>query len=153
MSADARAAGLGLELGAAPGAVANYQPAVRAGDLLFLSGHLPLQDGAPVRGRLGDDLTIEQGYEAARLAAVQLLASLRAALGSLDGVEQIVKLLCVVNSTADFVDQPQVANGASDLLVEVFGEAGRHARSAIGGNSLPLGAAVEIELIARVREA
>ena len=147
--AETKIAELGLDMStSAP--LANYVPAVRTGNLVYLSGHGPVVDGSLVRGKLGADLDIEAGYAAARAVMVQLLASLRAELGTLDSVSRIVKLLCMVNCTPAFGDQPAVANGASDLLVEVFGEAGRHARSAVGMQSLPIGMAVEIEMIVEV---
>jgi enamine deaminase RidA (YjgF/YER057c/UK114 family) len=150
MSAELRAAELGLDLSTATEPGANYLSAVRVGDLLFLAGHGPRRaDGSYVTGKVGIDVTVEEGYEAARLTAIRLLATMRAELGSLDRVTRIVKLLCMVNCPPDFTEQPRVANGASDLLVEVFGEAGRHARSAVGMGSLPLGVAVEIELVAQ----
>ena len=148
--AEAKARELGLDLTANP-PVANYVPAVRTGDLVFLSGHGPFQDGKLIRGKLGADMDVDAGYAAARAVMVQLLASLRAELGSLDRVARIVKLLCMVNCTPDFGDHPSVANGASDLLVEIFGDAGRHARSAVGMQSLPLGMSVEIEMIVAVQ--
>lgn len=148
-NAEAKIAELGLDLTTNP-PMANYVPAVRSGKLVFLSGHGPFQDGKLIRGKLGADLDVEAGQAAARAVVVQLLASLRAELGSLDAVARIVKLLCMVNCTPDFGDHPAVANGASDLLVEIFGEAGRHARSAVGMQSLPAGMAVEIELIVEV---
>ena len=147
--AEAKIAELGLDMStSAP--LANYVPAVRTGNLVYLSGHGPVVDGSLIRGKLGADLDIEAGYAAARAVMVQLLASLRAELGTLDSVSRVVKLLCMVNCTPEFGDQPAVANGASDLLVEVFGEAGRHARSAVGMQSLPIGMAVEIEMIVEV---
>lgn len=148
-SAEAKIAELGLDLSTSP-PQANYVPAVRTGNLVFLSGHGPVENGALIRGRLGDDLDVERGREAARAVAIQLLGSLKAEIGDLDRVARIVKLLCLVNSTPDFKQHPQVANGASDLLVEIFGEAGRHARSAIGVPSLPVGMAVEIEMVVAV---
>lgn len=151
MSAELKAAELGLDLSAPTQPAANYVSAVRAGDLLFLAGHGPRKaDGSYVIGKVGVDVTVEEGYDAARLTAIRLLATLKAELGSLDRVQRIVKLLCMVNCPPDFEEQPRVANGASDLLVEVFGEAGRHARSAVGMGSLPLGVTVEIELIAQL---
>ena len=145
----AKIAELGLDMStSAP--LANYVPAVRTGNLVYLSGHGPVVDGSLIRGKLGADLDIEAGYAAARAVMVQLLASLRAELGTLDSVSRVVKLLCMVNCTPEFGDQPAVANGASDLLVEVFGDAGRHARSAVGMQSLPIGMAVEIEMIVEV---
>ena len=147
--AEAKIAELGLDMStSAP--LANYVPAVRTGNLVYLSGHGPVVDGSLIRGKLGADLDIDAGYAAARAVMVQLLASLRAELGTLDSVSRVVKLLCMVNCTPEFGDQPAVANGASDLLVEVFGEAGRHARSAVGMQSLPVGMAVEIEMIVEV---
>ncbi len=148
-NAEAKVAELGLELTTNP-PMANYVPAVRTGNLVFLSGHGPFQDGKLIRGKLGADLDVEAGREAARAVMVQLLASLRAELGSLDAVARVVKLLCMVNCTPEFGEHPAVANGASDLLVEVFGDAGRHARSAVGMQSLPAGMAVEIEMIVEV---
>ena len=151
MSAEARVRELGLEIPDPMAPVGSYVTAVRAGDLLFTSGAGPIrEDGTLVRGKVGVDLNVEQGSEAARLVALQLLGVLRAELGGLDLVERVVKLLCMVNCPPDFGDQPAVANGASDLLVEVFGESGRHARSAVGMGSLPMGIPVEIELIAAV---
>lgn len=153
MSFEAKAAELGLDLSAPGAPMANYVPAVRSGDLVFLSGHGPARpDGGFVTGKVGDGLSVEQGYDAARLTTINLLASLRAEIGSLDKVSRIVKLLCMVNCPPDFGQQPQVANGASDLLVELFGEAGRHARSAVGMASLPAGIAVEIEMIVQVTD-
>lgn len=132
--------------------MANYVPAVRSGNHVFVSGHGPRRDdGSFIAGKLGRDLSPEQGYEAARLTMLNCLASLAAAAGSLDNVTRIVKVLGMVNCTEDFGQQPQVINGGSDLLVELFGEAGRHARSAVGMQMLPNNIAVEIELIAEVR--
>ncbi len=151
MSAEERMKELGLDLSSAPSPVANYVPAVRTGNLVFLSGQGPRRpEGGMVCGKVGLDLSVEEGYEAAGLVAVGLLSSLRAELGSLDRVKRVVKLLGMVNSTPDFGDQPRVINGASDLLVDVFGERGRHARSAVGMGSLPMGIAVEIEMIVEV---
>ncbi len=147
--ADAKALEMKLDLTAGT-PVANYVPAVRTGNLVFLSGHGPFQDGQLIRGKLGADLDVDAGYQAARAVMVQLLASLRAEIGSLDRVSRVVKLLCMVNCTPDFDQHPGVANGASDLLVELFGETGRHARSAVGMQSLPLGMSVEIEMIVEI---
>jgi enamine deaminase RidA (YjgF/YER057c/UK114 family) len=142
---------LGMELPVAPTPAASYVGATRAGRLLFLSGHgSDMPGGRQYRGRVGSDLTVEQGYQAARACAINLLATLRAELGSLNRVVRIVKVLGFVNSSTDFSDQPQVINGCSDLLVEVFGEAGRHARSAIGTSTLPLNLPVEVEMIVEV---
>ena len=151
MGAEARVKALGLDLPTPPKPIANYVTAARSGNLLFLAGHGPLREGRPVvQGTVGRDLTVEQGREAARLTGLNLLASARAALGSLDRVRQVVKVLGMVRCPDDFVDHPKVINGFSDLMVEVFGDAGRHARSAIGIGSLPLGIPVEIEMILEV---
>ncbi|GAB4336605.1 MAG: RidA family protein [Dehalococcoidia bacterium] len=153
MSAETRINELGIRLPEPMRPAANYVPAVRTGNLLFLSGAGPIgEDGRPIRGKLGDTMSVDGGQAAARLVALQLLAVLRQELGSLDRVQRIVKLLCMVNATEDFGQQPQVANGASDLFVEVFGEAGRHARSAVGMASLPMGIPVEIEMIVEVAD-
>ncbi|PZS03564.1 MAG: hypothetical protein DLM69_02885 [Candidatus Chloroheliales bacterium] len=130
----------------------NFVPCVRAGNLLFVSGHGPRQpDGSFVSGKLGQDLEWQQGYEAARLVALDLLATMQGELGDLDKVKRIVKLLGMVNSAPDFTKQPLVINGASDLLVAVFGyERGSHARSAVGMAALPTNIAVEIEMIAEI---
>jgi len=131
--------------------VANYIPAVRTGNLIFLSGHGPLKEGGGlITGKVGTDLSPEQGYEAARQTTLALLTSLKAEIGDLDKVKRIVKLLGMVNCNADFTDQPKVINGASDLLVALFGDKGKHARSAVGMNALPMNMAVEIEMIVEV---
>ncbi len=149
-----RLAELGITLPDAPPPVASYVPFVRTGNLLYLAGLGPADrpDGTSPTGRLGQDLTVEEGYEAARLTGINLLARLRGAVGDLDRVKQIVKLLSMVNSTPEFRDQPAVANGCSDLLVEVFGDRGRHARSAVGMASLPNNIPVEIEMIVEIEE-
>lgn len=150
----ARLAELGLSLPEAAAPVAAYVPVVESGGLLHVSGQLPFVDGALVRGRLGEDVTLEQGQQAAQACALMILAQVRAYLGgSLDRVERIVKLGAFVSSTADFTDQPKVANGASELMVAALGEAGKHARSAVGVPVLPLGAAVEVDAIVAVRPA
>ena len=142
---------LGVTLPAPPKPVANYVPAVRVGDLLFLSGVLPSRDGQLiVTGKLGESLTVEQGMEAARVSVLNGLSIIRSQAGSLDRVKQIVKMVGYIASAPGFTDQPQVLNGASDLLVSVFGEAGRHARVAVGAAELPRQAPVEIELIVQV---
>ena len=140
---------IGITLPEPTAAVANTVIAVRTGNLLYLSGCGPLEgpDGKMPVGKLGSDMTVEQGYEAARSVGINQLSRLKAELGSLDKVNRVVKLLSMVNSTPDFTDQPAVANGCSDLMVEVFGESGRHARSAVGMASLPMGIPVEIEMI------
>ncbi len=149
---DRRLEELGLALPEAAAPVAAYVPAVLAGGLLHLSGQLPFRDGQVMTGRLGEGVSLEEGQEAARRCALMLLAQVRHALGGLDRVERVVKLGVFVNSTADFTDQPKVANGASELMQQVFGEAGRHARSAVGVPTLPLGVAVEIDAIFQVSD-
>jgi len=142
---------LGLELPPLQAPVANYVRTVRTGNLVFVAGHLPVKDGEIVyRGKVGRDLDVGAGYEAARLVMLNCLAALKEELGSLDRVRRVVKLLGMVNSAPDFTDQPKVINGASDLLVQLYGERGRHARSAVGMSALPLGASVEIEMIVEV---
>ncbi|MBK7723865.1 MAG: RidA family protein [Dehalococcoidia bacterium] len=142
---------LGIELATPRPPQANYVSAVRTGNLIFLSGTGPyLPDGGLVTGKVGGELTVEQGYAAARWAMLALLANLQAELGDLERVARVVKLLGMVNCTVDFTRQPEVINGASDLLVEVFGERGRHARSAVGMFALPRNIAVEIEMIVEV---
>ncbi len=149
---EARLAALGVTLPDAPAPAANYVPFVRSGDLLFVSGQISAGPDGLITGRLGETLSVEQGAEAARSCAISLLAQVKAACdGDLDRLEQVVKLTGFVNSTADFTDQPKVVNGASDFLVEVLGEAGKHSRSAVSAASLPLGVAVEIEGIFRIR--
>ncbi len=147
----ARLAELGLTLPEAAAPVAAYVPVVVAGGLAHVSGQLPFVAGKLVRGRLGEDVSLEEGYAAARACGLMLIAQLKAALGSLDRVERVVKLGGYVNSAADFTDQPKVVNGASELMVAVFGDAGKHARSAVGVLALPLGAAVEVDAIVAVR--
>ncbi len=152
MSYEAKLVELGLTLPPAPKPVATYIPAVRAGDLLFLSGTGPFKDGRiAFAGKLGRDLTVEQGYEAARLTLLNALAMVRQELGTLDRVVRIVRLTGHVASAEGFTQQPAVINGASDLLVQIFGEAGRHARLALGAAELPLNMCIEIELILQVR--
>ena len=145
MSISARLAELGIELPQAAAPVAAYVPVVVAGNLAHVSGQLPFVEGQLVTGRLGEDVSLEQGAAAARACGLMILAQLKAALGSLDRVERVVKLGAFVNSAATFTDQPKVANGASELMAEVFGDAGKHARSAVGVPVLPLGAAVEVD--------
>ena len=142
---------LGLQLPQAPKPVATYVPAVRAGDLLFLSGVLPMRNGElAFTGKLGRELTVPQGMDAAKIAVLNALAIAKQELGSLDRISRVVKVVGHVASAEGFTDQPQVLNGASDLLVSIFGEAGRHARVAIGAAELPRRAAVEIEVILAV---
>ncbi len=151
MSFDAKLKALHIELPMAPKPVANYVPVVRAGDLLFLSGVLPSRDGQLIlTGKLGQGITVEQGMEAAKVAALNALAIVRSEVGSLDKVKRIVKMVGHIASAPGFTDQPQVLNGASDLLVQIFGEAGKHARVAVGAAELPRQAPVEIELIVQV---
>jgi enamine deaminase RidA (YjgF/YER057c/UK114 family) len=151
MGSEARLRALGIELPSPPRPMASYVTAAQSGNLLFLSGHGPVRDGQILyRGKVGRDLTIEQGQEAARLTGLNLLATARAALGSLDRVRRVVKVLGLVQCDDDFTEHPKVINGFSDLMVEIFGDAGRHARSAVGMGSLPFGIAVEIEMILEV---
>lgn len=153
MSAEQRIAELGIDLNQPSPPIANYVSAVQVGNLLFVSGHGPRRAGSSemVTGKVGGDLTTEQGYEAARLVGIQLLASIKREIGSLDKVKRCVKALGMVNSAPDFGQQPAVINGFSDLMVEVFGDAGKHARSAVGMGSLPNQIAVEIELIVELK--
>lgn len=137
---------LGIELPEPSVPVANFVKWRQVGNLLFVAGH-----GTPVRGTLGKDLTIEEGYEAARLCGINILSTLKAATGDLSKIKQFVKVRGMVSSTDDFYDQPKVINGFSDLMVEVFGEKGKHARAAVGHNSLPSNIAVEIEVIVELK--
>jgi enamine deaminase RidA (YjgF/YER057c/UK114 family) len=146
-----RLAELGIELPPAPPAIAAYVPVRVVGRLAYVSGQVPLVDGVPLYpGKLGDTVTVEQGQEAARRCALQALSALRGTLGPLDLVTGIVQLSVFVASAAGFTDQPKVANGASELFVEIFGEAGRHSRIAVGVAELPLGVPVELALIAEL---
>ena len=152
MSYERKLTELRIELPPPPQPLATYVPAVRAGDLLFLSGVLPMRDGQlAFSGKLGRDLTVEQGMDAARLALLTALAIAKQELGTLDRITRVVKIVGYVASAEGFAQQPQVLNGASDLLVEIFGEPGRHARVAVGAAELPRGAPVEIEMIVQVR--
>ena len=141
---------LGLTLPEPAAPVASYVPAVECGGMLHISGQLPFENGALMTGRLGADRDLEYGQEAAEQCALMLVAQMKAALGELDRVARIVKLGVFVNSAAGFTDQPKVANGASDLMVSLFGDAGKHARSAVGVSVLPLGAAVEVDAIVEI---
>lgn len=142
---------LGIALPPAPAPVASYVPVRVAGGLAFVAGQIPLEAGEVLSaGRLGAEVTLEQGAEATRRCALQALSALRDALGSLDRVRHIVKVEVYVASAPGFVDQPKVANGASDALVEILGDAGRHARAAVGVAELPLGASVEVAIVAAV---
>jgi enamine deaminase RidA (YjgF/YER057c/UK114 family) len=150
-TAEDRLRAQGLEIPTQPRPLANYVGAVQVGNLVFLSGHGPTRDGELIyRGKLGADLDVETGYQAAQLVGLNLLSTLKATIGDLDRVKRIVKLLGMVNCEPDFGQQPEVINGCSDLLVLAFGEAGRHARSAVGMPALPRGISVEIELIVEV---
>ena len=151
MSISARLAELGIELPQAATPVAAYVPVVVTGNLAHVSGQLPFVDGRLVTGRLGEGVSLEQGQAAARACGLMILAQLQAALGSLDRVERVVKLGAFICSADTFPDQPMVANGASELMAEVFGEAGKHARSAVGVPVLPLGAAVEVDAIVALK--
>lgn len=141
---------LGITLPPVSVPAAAYVPFVRTGNLVFLSGHIARKDGKPWVGRMGQDMTTAQGAEAARAVAIDLMGTLKAAVGDLDKVRRIVKVMSLVNSTPDFTEQHLVTNGCSELLAQVFGDKGAHARSAFGVPTLPLGACVEIELIAEV---
>jgi enamine deaminase RidA (YjgF/YER057c/UK114 family) len=153
MGAEARLAELKLTLPPAPKPVATYHTAVRHGDLLYVSGHGPLRpDGTMHTGKLGADLNLEAGQAAARQTGLAILATVRGHLGTLDKVARLVKVLGMVNSTPEYADHPRVINGFSDLMVEVFGEHGRGARSAVGMGSLPGHIAVEIEAIFQVQD-
>lgn len=143
---------LGIDLPTPSKPVANYVKYVRTGNLIFLSGHGSCSfEGIP-RGKLGAELTIDQGYEAARQAGICLLATLKSAVGDLNNVKQVVRVFGLVSSTDTFYDQPKVMNGCSDLLVEVFGDRGKHVRAAVGTNTLPFNIPVEIEMVVEVKQ-
>ena len=153
MSAEARLKDMNIVLPKQATPMANYVSAVRTGNLLFLAGHGPVRqpDGSYMRGKLGKDLSVDQGYQVAREVGLNLLATVRTSLGSLDKVKRVVKVLGMVRSAEGFTEQPKVINGFSDLMVEVFGEAiGKHARSAVGMAELPVGIPVEIEMVLEV---
>lgn len=142
---------LGVTLPNAPAPAANYVPAVESRGLLYISGQLPVgAEGLSAKGRLGDGVSVEDGYAAAKLCAINILAQARAALGDLDRIARIVKLTGFVAATAEFTDHPKVINGASDFMAEALGEKGKHARAAVGVASLPLGAAVEVEAVIEI---
>jgi enamine deaminase RidA (YjgF/YER057c/UK114 family) len=148
MSIDARLEHLSLTLPPAPKPLASYIPAVQTGNLLIISGQVPIENGRIVNpGKLGAEITLEQGQQLARLCVLNGLAAAKAAIGSLDRISRVVRVGGYVASAAGFTQQPAVVNGASDLLVEIFGEAGRHARLAVGVSELPLGCAVEVEFM------
>ncbi|RMC36307.1 RidA family protein [Paracoccus alkanivorans] len=140
----------GISLPDAPAPAANYVPFVRSGNLIFVSGQISADENGLIKGKLGETMEVEAGAAAARRCGLALIAQLRAATGSLDKVRRVVKLTGFVNSTPDFTDQPKVINGCSDLMVEIFGDAGRHARAAVSAPALPLGVAVEIEAVFEV---
>ena len=146
---DARLAELGIDVPEAAAPVANYVGFVQTGNLVFVSGQVPLKDGAfQFQGKLGESMSLEDAQAAARLCAINVVAQVKAACGGdLDRVQRVVKLTGFVNSTGDFTDQPKVVNGASDLMVEVFGDKGRHSRAAVSAASLPAGVAVEVEAV------
>lgn len=147
-----RLADLGVTLPNAPAPAANYVPAVQVGDMVYVSGQISQNADGLITGKIGAELTTEQGADAARTCAISLLAQLRAACGGdLDRLVRVVKLTGFVNSTPDYADQPKVINGASDFLVEALGDAGRHARSAVSAGALPLNVAVEIEAIFQIK--
>jgi len=142
---------LGIELNSPPSPVANYIPVQQTGNLIYLSGQGPRdKSGNFITGKVGEDISAEEAYELAKNTAINLISVMKSYLGSLDRIEKIVKVLGMVNSTSDFIDHPKVINGCSDFFVEVFGEKGRHARSAVGMGSLPNNMAVEIEIIVEI---
>jgi enamine deaminase RidA (YjgF/YER057c/UK114 family) len=142
---------LGLKLPEAAAPVASYLPTVQHGGLLYVSGQLPFSEGTLITGRLGESMGVEEGQMAARQCALMLVAQIKKALGSLDRVDQFLKLNIFVNSAPEFSEQPKVANGASDLVEQIFGDAGRHARAAVGVSALPLAAPVEVDAVLAIR--
>lgn len=152
MTIEDKLAEMGVTIPDPKPALGSYVPAVQTGSLVFVSGNLPIQaDGSMLHsGKLGEDVSVEEGYAAAKQCAINCLSSAQGIVGDLNNVQQVVKLRVLVNSAPDFTDQPAVANGASDLLVELFGESGKHARAAVGVASLPLGASVEVELVLEI---
>ncbi|WP_301109883.1 RidA family protein [Sporosarcina sp.] len=153
MNIEEKLAALGIHLPPPSRPMANYEMSARVGNVLYSSGAGYMKDGKPaITGKLGDDVSMEQGYQAARGTALQLLSNLQDELGSLDKIKNFVKILGYVNSTDDFIRQPEVINGASDVIIEVFGDKGKHARSAIGVNTLPFDIPVEIELIVELED-
>ncbi|MFC1549365.1 RidA family protein [Nitrospirota bacterium] len=154
MTPEEKLASLGIELPQTPAPLGSYVPALTSGNLVFISGMLPLRDGKLVRtGKFGDSLTVEEGAELARLAAINALSALKAHIGELGDVRRCVRLCGYIASTSDFTAQPSVLNGASELMAEVFGDAGRHARAAVGVSVLPLDSPVEIEFVFEVERA
>eukprot|EP00127_Corallochytrium_limacisporum_P003992 Clim_evm41s156 gene=Clim_evmTU41s156 len=153
MSIEAKIEELGLKIPKPGPPKGNYVPCVRSGNLLFLAGHIPFnEDGSLITGKLGADMKTDEGYQIARTVTMGMVATLKQELGDLDKIKRIVKVTGMVNSTPDFVEQPQVLNGCSDLLGEIFGEKGVHCRVAAGFAALPLGVAVEIDMIAEFQE-
>ncbi len=154
MEIEKKLAQMGLELPPPSVPIANFVTAVRTGNILFVAGHVPrMPDGSFLNpGKLGRDVTVQQGYQSAQRAMLNCLSSIKASIGDLDKVKRVVKLLCMVNSAPDFGEQPRVANGASDLLVNLYGERGRHARSAVGMGALPFSNCIEIEMIVEVED-
>lgn len=152
MTIEDRLAEMGVTIPDPKPALGSYVPAVQTGNLVFVSGNLPIQaDGSMLHsGKLGEDVSVEEGYAAAKQCAINCLSAAKGIIGELNNVQQVVKLRVLVNSAPDFTDQPAVANGASDLLLELFGESGKHARAAVGVASLPLGASVEVELVLEI---
>jgi enamine deaminase RidA (YjgF/YER057c/UK114 family) len=152
MSAEQRVKDLALDLPSPPTSAGNYVPGVQTGNLLFLSGCVSRRaDGSAITGKLGADLGVEQGYEAARVAGIAMLSRIRQVVGSLDRVARIVKVLGMVNAAPDFIQQPKVIDGFSDLMAEVFGETGRGARAAVGMATLSGGMAVEVEMVVELK--
>ena len=152
MTIEDKLAEMGMTIPDPKPALGSYMPAVRTGNLVFVSGNLPIQaDGSVLHsGKLGADVSVEEGYAAAKQCAINCLSAAKGIIGDLNDGQQVVKLRVLVNSDPDFTDQPAVANGASDFLVELFGESGKHARAAVGVASLPLGASVEVELVLEI---
>lgn len=149
-NAESRLKAMGITLHDVPAPAANYVPSVRVGNLLFVSGQVSAMPGVAIKGHLGDNVSLEQGIEAARICGINLLANFKGALGDLEKIKRIVKLTGFVSCTATFEDPHKVINGCSNVLTEVLGERGKHARSAVGMASLPLGYAVEVEAIAEI---
>lgn len=142
---------LGISLPTPPAPAGSYVPVVISGNLAFVAGQIPMEAGqVKFKGKVGKDLSVEEGQKAARLCTVNALAQLKAALGRLDMIERVVKVTGFVNCMPDFIEQPKIINGSSDLLVQIFGEKGRHARAAVGVSSLPMDSAVEVELIVQI---
>lgn len=153
MSYEAKIKELGLTLPEAPKPVAAYIPAVKSGNYVFTSGQIPFLNGElKYKGKLGKELTVEEGYEAAKLCALNCLSVIKSVIGDLDKIERIVRVGGFVNSVPEFSDQPKVINGASELLGQIFGEKGKHARAAVGSINLPINAAVEVEMLVEVRD-